>query len=537
MKHKRNKKLQQISSKALTASVALLEIQHKKQLTDKLMLGAKVAAGNGFFVGPGLIATNIHCVVGTTWVFAESVPMATQFPIESVVACDDESDVVILKVGGERTPLPLADIDALKVNSPVYAVRCVGEDMEAKGAQGVITPGTVHSLGRSHKRLRLRAPLTHGNSGGPVLNSKGEVIGIVVTAGSRAGKQTARARPDFAYAISSNVLKALLEGAREAEPFEAWRKQPRIRAHAEISQANRKQVQGKYHAAIKHYDAALRLNPDLAEAYHNRGTVRNSLGQHREAIADWDTALKYNPELTEAYCNRGAAKLSLEDAQGCITDCSTAAELNPDEVSAYYNRAQARMELNQYVEGIEDFDKAISLNLGRADLYGAYYNRALAKYLLGQAKAAQGDEEEAVKLYRASIPGYTEAMKVAPDASLTSRNYNNRGYSKYLIAEYESAMGDKKKARNLYESALNDSNKAIKFDRKNAYAYCTRAVAKVARDAHDAAIDDFGQAITLKPDFAHAYYQRGLAKQEIGRQEEAEEDFRKAKQLDPDVGK
>ena len=76
---------------------------------------------------------------------------------------------------------------------------------------------------------------------------------------------------------------------------------------------------------------------------------------------------------------------------------------------------------------------------------------------------------------------------------------------------------------------------AIERDRRNAYAYCTRAVVKVAFDAHEAAIEDFDRAIKLKPDFAHAYRQRGLAKQALGRQKEADTDLAKAKKLDPDI--
>ena len=71
-------------------------------------------------------------------------------------------------------------------------------------------------------------------------------------------------------------------------------------------------------------------------------------------------------------------------------------------------------------------------------------------------------------------------------------------------------------ARELYEAAMDDSEVAIKRDRRNAYAYCTRAVTKIAFDRHDDAIKDFDSAIKLKPDFAHAYHQRGLAKQALG---------------------
>ena len=64
------------------------------------------------------------------------------------------------------------------------------------------------------------------------------------------------------------------------------------------------------------------------------------------------------------------------------------------------------------------------------------------------------------------------------------------------------------RARDLYEAAMDDSEAAIKRDRRNAYAYCTRAVTKVAFDLHDDAIKDFDRAIKLKQDFAHAYHQR-----------------------------
>ena len=156
---------------------------------------------------------------------------------------------------------------------------------------------------------------------------------------------------------------------------------------------------------------------------------------------------------------------------------------------------------------------------------------------MGLEEAALGHQAEAVRLHYAAILDYTQAIKVAPNRKLASKNYNNRGYTKYLIAEYESADGNMAEARVLYEEAMDDSEEAIKCNRKNAYAYCTRAVVRIAFDAHEAAMDDFDEAIKLYPGFAHAYHQRGLAKQAIGQQREAEVDFQKAKQLDPDIEK
>ena len=536
-KKREDKSLQRIASRALHACVSLLEIEQTGSREDKFVKGTKVAAGSGFFVAPFLIATNIHCVVGTTWVLVDPVNLPNAYPIESVVAFDDKIDLVILRVSVEGMPLSLADSDTVSVDEQIYAVRCVGGGIEEKGASGAITPGTVHGIRDTDRHLRLKTVLSHGNSGGPVINKTGEVVGIAVAGGGSVDELGEKHVSEFAYAIPSNAVKRLLAAGGMEEVFETWRERPRIHAYAEASQGYVKQNTGDYKAAIKHYTAALQRNPDLGMLYHNRGGLKNALGQHKAAIADWNAALRCNPALVEAYFNRGAAKNTLGDAEGSIADCTAAIALNPEAMPAYYNRAQAKMELKRYAEGIEDYDKVLKLPISKTDSYGAYYNRALAKYLLGVDTAAQGNEEEAVQLYHASIPDYTHAIQVAPDRVLAAKNYNNRGYAKYLIAEHESAYGNMEEARDLYEAALVDSEEAIKRDRKNAYAYCTRAVVQVVFDAYDVAINDFDRAIKLDPGFAHAYYQRGLAKQAIGRQREADVDFRKAKQLDPNVEK
>ena len=64
-KNNKNSTLQRIASKALRASVVLLKVEPTGHRRGKQIQAVKVAAGSGFFVAPYLIATNIHCVVGT----------------------------------------------------------------------------------------------------------------------------------------------------------------------------------------------------------------------------------------------------------------------------------------------------------------------------------------------------------------------------------------------------------------------------------------------------------------------------------------
>ena len=52
---------------------------------------------------------------------------------------------------------------------------------------------------------------------------------------------------------------------------------------------------------------AIKINPDFADAYVNRGAAYDDLGRHQEAIDDCNTAIKINPDYADAYYNRGYA--------------------------------------------------------------------------------------------------------------------------------------------------------------------------------------------------------------------------------------
>ena len=53
------------------------------------------------------------------------------------------------------------------------------------------------------------------------------------------------------------------------------------------------------------FDEAIRLNPDDAEAYFNRGALKSDLGRMEEALLDYDEAIRLDPNYAQAYCNRG----------------------------------------------------------------------------------------------------------------------------------------------------------------------------------------------------------------------------------------
>jgi len=79
--------------------------------------------------------------------------------------------------------------------------------------------------------------------------------------------------------------------------------------------------------AIDDYTLAIKFNPNLAQAYYNRGNDYRKSGANQEAIQDYSQAIKINPNFTESYYNRGVARYALGDKQGAISDLQQAANL------------------------------------------------------------------------------------------------------------------------------------------------------------------------------------------------------------------
>ena len=85
-----------------------------------------------------------------------------------------------------------------------------------------------------------------------------------------------------------------------------------------------------HRTAINAYDRSIRLKPDYAAAYNNRGVAKNDLGRHEDAITDHDEAIRLKPDLAGAYSNRGIALSNLGRYEDAITDFDEAIRREPD---------------------------------------------------------------------------------------------------------------------------------------------------------------------------------------------------------------
>jgi len=180
------------------------------QVLRDQVFGAQ-GAGSGFLLdNQGHILTNNHVVSNARWL---TVLFHNGFEAEAeIVGADDDSDLAVIKVEQipeSAQPLSLGDSDQVEVGEWVIAI---GNPF---GLDSSMSIGIVSAVGRSipsvtpfniPQAIQTDAAVNPGNSGGPLLNLQGEVIGVnaqIATSG------VARANSGVGFAIPVNIVRKL----------------------------------------------------------------------------------------------------------------------------------------------------------------------------------------------------------------------------------------------------------------------------------------------------------------------------------------
>jgi tetratricopeptide (TPR) repeat protein len=393
----------------------------------------------------------------------------TIWEVVGVIAFDVEYDLVVLKLSGEGTPLPLGNSDVVQRGEPVVAVGYPGGKYK-------VTTGNVHGIRNSDKLLGTTAEISNGNSGGPLLNDKGKVIGI----NTRSEK--------YSFAVPSNILKELLTRSVSPEPLTQWQKRNHIRAYVYHHEGENRFNAGDYAKAIINFDNAIQQNPKHIRAYFWRGQAKYSLGKskadqgnvaeaqslYQAAIDDYTLTLKINPEFALAYNNRGWTQHDFGESKASQGDVVEAQHL--------------------YQAAIDDYTHSIKID---PKYTFPYFYRGLTRREFGKLKVDQRDETIAHDLYEAAIQDYTQVIRLRSSYAMA---YNDRGGVKYLLGKSKANQGNVAEAQQLYKAAIDDFTAAIKIDPKQVFAYKNRGNIRKLLGLHEMAEQDFAKAKELESD-------------------------------------
>ena len=166
-------------------------------------------SGSGVIIRPdGYIVTNNHVVDGATTV---KVTLNNNKSYDAtVIGTDEATDVALIKIEAEGLPtIPFADSDDLRLGEWVLAIG------SPYNLRSTITAGIVSAKGRSMAQtgefkiesfIQTDAAVNPGNSGGALVNKKGELVGINTMIYSQTGSYSG-----YSFAVPSNIVKKIVE--------------------------------------------------------------------------------------------------------------------------------------------------------------------------------------------------------------------------------------------------------------------------------------------------------------------------------------
>jgi len=189
-------------------------------------------------------------------------------------------------------------------------------------------------------------------------------------------------------------------------------------------------------AAMADYDEALKLRPNAAFAWANKGTLLFDLGRTDSAYIYLDRALQLKPDLAGALNNRGAIKGQRGDLAGAIQDFSRAIAADPSFRDSYENRAVAYYMAGAFERAIADSRRALELDPQNPD------NHALWD--------AVGQYEQRLGRWREAVAAHDQAIRLAPmNDPRVPGYYVNRSFAYSGMGDRDAAVNDARQAERL----------------------------------------------------------------------------------------
>lgn len=304
--------------------------------------------GSGFFIRPGQVVTNLHVIEGAHHAEIRTFDgKGKTFAVAGILDVDLEGDLAILGINmpPERARLP--DISNV-VPEEGEKIFVIGNPLRMEGsiADGIVA--AVREVPNLARIIQITAPISHGNSGSPLFNMKGEVIGVVtmvVTNGQNinlalSASRLASLEPE--KLLSFEELAAKLRGSAQADAIsERWY----------LNGLNSLWL-GNYESALGYFEIAVDKNPGRAEAWIQVGYCKVKQGKNRDAIRAFQQAIRLRPTSVEAYNKLGDAYFYSGSFNEAIQAYRQAVRLNPRQPEAYYNLGMTYLEVGDREQAI-----------------------------------------------------------------------------------------------------------------------------------------------------------------------------------------
>ncbi len=369
--------------------------------------------GSGFFIAPNRVITNYHVISGMH-VGAVKLVSGQTYNIQGVIAYDVEADLAMLQI---RIPSDVS-VPALRVSGklPEQGERVIAIG-NPRGLDWTISDGIISALRQGDgfdSRIQMTVPISPGSSGGPVLNMRGEVIGVAVSGRTDAqninfavpGKMVLALQPHAPVSLAKLATDTAAQKAAAAKKF----------YDAGLSLADA----GKCKEAIPQFSMAVRIKNDYLLAWAEIAQCQNRLGNYTEALKILDDVIKSDPRLPLPRYYAAQSLKKLNRLPEAIQMYRNLISLVPNFDRAYTELAYAYFDSKRYDDAVAVFRQAINRKPNDATNYNGM---AVVSIILGKPKLAVEWLERAIKI----SPNYSTA-------------HYNLGLSYYDLGKYKNAI-------------------------------------------------------------------------------------------------
>ena len=294
--------------------------------------GEALMTGSGFFLRPGQVVTNLHVIRGAVKAEIKTLDgKGKVFPVNGTLAIDEEGDLALLSVDtpSERPRSTELASELPDEGEPIFVI---GNPLKLEGSVSDGIVSAVREVPNSYRIIQITAPISHGNSGSPVFNLKGQVLGVVtikVTNGQNINLAIAAAR---VAQLTAGKVQPLSEVA--------------LKGKGDVAESLYKSGLdslwlGNYDNALGYFENAANKNPKRAETWVQVGYCRVKQGKAQEAIRAYEQALQLKPMDADIHNKLGDAYYYLGRLREAIDAYTEAARLRPDNPETFYNLAIA----------------------------------------------------------------------------------------------------------------------------------------------------------------------------------------------------
>ncbi len=295
--------------------------------------GEALATGSGFFLHPDQVLTNLHVIRGAYRAEIRTLDAKGRvYPVSGVLSADDEGDLALLSVD-----IPAERVRPLSLSTSLpedgERIFVIGNPLRLEGSVSDGIVSAVREVPNLGKIIQITAPVSHGNSGSPLFNLKGQVVGIVTI-----------------RVINGENINLAIESARVRRmPTNKFMMLPELAAKAGVRDSAEALAAsfyrsgldsmwlGNYDGALGYFENAVNKDPKRAEAWIQVGYCKTRQGKTADAIRAYQQALQLRPDSAEVYNKLGDAHFYAGRFSEAIDAYRQAAHLEPRSADAFYN--------------------------------------------------------------------------------------------------------------------------------------------------------------------------------------------------------